>query len=284
MKIGFAGTIEMADSLAEAGYDFIEPLIAGFEMIDAASLEAAKQRVSEAWLPALSFGHFFTPDVRLVGPEIDASSVKSYLGLVAELMSHANADVAVMGSAAARNVPDGFERTKAEDQLLEAYSWAAETFHGSGATIAIEPQNRNETNIINSLPEAVSFAERVNRPERRVAADSYHMDEEDEPLQHLSTFAEWIVHVQLATSPSRFRASPPFPSCGTATSSFRGFGMDGSAAALRRAGANRLSSRPGTREKQAGCAPPWCIPSSATRKCRHLTSTVGSGRPRSLTA
>jgi hypothetical protein len=31
MKIGFAAPIEMADSLAEAGFDFIEPLIAGFE-------------------------------------------------------------------------------------------------------------------------------------------------------------------------------------------------------------------------------------------------------------
>jgi sugar phosphate isomerase/epimerase len=198
MKIGFAAPIEMADSLAEAGYDFIEPLIAGFGMTDAASLEAAKQLVSRACLPTLSFGQFFTPDVRLVGPESDASSVKSYLGRVAELMAYANADVAVMGSASARNVPDDFERTQAEDQLLEAYSWAAEAFHGSGTTIAIEPQNRNETNIINSLPEAVSFAQRVNRPELRVAADSYHMDEEQEPLQHLSTFAEWIVHVQLA--------------------------------------------------------------------------------------
>jgi sugar phosphate isomerase/epimerase len=198
MKIGFAAPIEMADSLAEAGYDFIEPAIARLGITDAASLEAAKQMVTRACLPALSFGQFFTPDVRLVGPEIDVASVKSYLGRVAELMSHANADVAVMGSAAARNVPDGFDRTQAEDQLLEAYSWAADAFHGSGATIAIEPQNRKETNIINSLPEAVSFAERVNRPELRVAADSYHMDEEQEPLQHLTTFAEWIVHVQVA--------------------------------------------------------------------------------------
>lgn len=31
MKIGFAAPIEMADSLAEVGFDFIEPLIAGFE-------------------------------------------------------------------------------------------------------------------------------------------------------------------------------------------------------------------------------------------------------------
>ena len=45
MKIGFAAPIEMADSLTEAGYDFIEPLMAGFGLTEAASLEAAKQLV-----------------------------------------------------------------------------------------------------------------------------------------------------------------------------------------------------------------------------------------------
>src|SRR2546421_256289 len=125
MKIGYAGPLEMAETLAEAGYDYVEPLIARFELTDAASLEAAKRSVSRASLPTLSFGLFFPGDMRLVGPVVDAPRVKSYLARVAELMSHAKADVAVMGSAAARNVPDGFDEARARDQLLEAYSWAA---------------------------------------------------------------------------------------------------------------------------------------------------------------
>jgi hydroxypyruvate isomerase len=88
---------------------------------------------------------FFPSDARLVGPEVDAAAVKAYLARVAELMSHAQAEVAVLGSAAARNVPDGFERARAEDQLVEAFSWAADAFEGSGTTIAIEPQRRQET-------------------------------------------------------------------------------------------------------------------------------------------
>ena len=198
MKIGYTAPLEMADTLAEAGYDYVEPLIARFGLADAASLEAAKRSVSRARLPTLSFGLFFPGDMRLVGPALDPPRVKSYLARVAELMSHAGADVAVMGSAAARNVPEGFDRARAKDQLLEAYSWAADAFEGSGTVIAIEPQNRKETNIIRSLPEAVWFAEQVDRPELRVVADSYHMDEEQEPLQHLATYADWIVHVQLA--------------------------------------------------------------------------------------
>jgi sugar phosphate isomerase/epimerase len=198
MKIGFTAPIEMSDTLAEAGYDYIEPLIARFGLSDRASLEAAKEAVSRASLPTLTFGLFFPSDARLVGPEVDARAVKAYLARVAELMSHAQAQVAVLGSAAARNVPDGFDRARAEDQLVEAFSWAADAFEGSGTTIAIEPQRSQETNIIRSLPEAVSFAERVNRNEIRIMADSYHMDEEQEPLEHLRTYAEWIVHVQLA--------------------------------------------------------------------------------------
>jgi sugar phosphate isomerase/epimerase len=198
MKIGYTAPLELAETLAEAGYDYVEPLIARFELTDAASLEAAKRSVSRASLPTLSFGLFFPGDMRLVGPVVDAPRVKSYLARVAELMSHAKADVAVMGSAAARNVPDGFDEARAQDQLLEAYSWAADAFQGSGTVIAIEPQNRKETNIIRSLPEAVWFAERVDRPELRVVADSYHMDQEQEPLEHLTTYADWIVHVQVA--------------------------------------------------------------------------------------
>ena len=38
----------------------------------------------------------------------------------------------MLGSAWSRNVPDGFDRARAEEQLRQAYSWAAEAFRGSG--------------------------------------------------------------------------------------------------------------------------------------------------------
>ena len=57
---------------------------------------------------------------------------------------------------------------------------------------------------------AAWFAERVDRPEVRVVADSYHMDQEQEPLEHLTTYADWIVHVQVADTDRKRPGSGSF--------------------------------------------------------------------------
>jgi sugar phosphate isomerase/epimerase len=110
---------------------------------------------------------------------------------------------AVLGSAAARNVPEGFDRTRAEDQFLQALSWCADAIEGTGITLAVEPLNRKESNLINSVAEAVRFVKRINRPQIRVLADFYHMDEENEPLETLLKYGEWLAHVHLADTGRR---------------------------------------------------------------------------------
>ena len=42
------------------------------------------------------------------------------------------------------------------------------------------------------------FAQRINRPEIRVLADFYHMDEEQEPLDTLKVNGDWLAHIHLA--------------------------------------------------------------------------------------
>ena len=64
--------------------------------------------------------------------------------------------------------------------------------------LVIEPLNRAESNIANSVAEGVRFAEAVSRPEVKVLADFYHMDEENEPLDELVVNAGWLAHVHLA--------------------------------------------------------------------------------------
>ena len=46
----------------------------------------------------------------------------------------------------------------------------------------------------------ICFAVKANSNQAvlKVMADFYHMDEEGEPLENLRTYADWIVHVQLA--------------------------------------------------------------------------------------
>jgi sugar phosphate isomerase/epimerase len=198
VKIGYCAPIEKAETIREIGYDFIEAKLLSYPLLDRATLAAAKVAVSRSSLPILAFGSFFPYDMRLVGPTVDERSVKDYLARAADLTSAAGASVAALGSAWSRNVPPGWDRSRAQAQLLEAYSWAADAFAGSGVTLAIEPQNRKETNIILGIEEAVGYAAQVDSPVLKVMADFYHMDEEGESLQHLRMYADWIVHIQLA--------------------------------------------------------------------------------------
>jgi sugar phosphate isomerase/epimerase len=171
MKIGWCADLREAALLQRLGFDFVEVPLAPFGLDTRARIDTAKAAVATAPLPTAAFNNFFPRDLRVVGQEIDSDRVRSYLAGAAEVLHHAQADVAVLGSARSRNVPDEFDRLEAEDQFLRALSWCADALKGTGITVVIEPLNRGESNLINSVAEGVRFAELVNRPEIRVLAD-----------------------------------------------------------------------------------------------------------------
>ncbi|MEY2615517.1 MAG: hypothetical protein QOH78_1290 [Verrucomicrobiota bacterium] len=207
MKIGWCAELREAALLQRLGFDFIELPLAAFGLEDPARIDTAKAAVATAPLPTTAFNQFFPRGLRLVGKDIDADRVRNYLAAAAEVLHHARAKVVVLGSASSRHVPDGFDQVQAEDQFLRALSWCADALKGSGALVAIEPLNRRESNFINSVAEGVHFAQRINRPEIRVLADFYHMDEENEPLDTLRAYAPWLAHIHLADTGRRHPGS-----------------------------------------------------------------------------
>lgn len=193
MKLGWCAPLREAGVIRDAGFDYVElPLAA--QDFDA--------KISSP-LPVGAFNNFFPQDMRIVGPDVDNVWLDDYLARAAALMASVGAKAAVMGSAWARNVPDGFERARAEEQILRALDRCADRLQGTGVTLAIEPLYRQESNILNSVAEGVSFARRVNRPEIRVLADFFHMDEEDEPFETLREHRDWVVHIHLADTGRR---------------------------------------------------------------------------------
>jgi sugar phosphate isomerase/epimerase len=203
MKIGWCESLQSASLLREIGYDFVEPSLAPMGLEARDTFEAAKRAAQSSPLLPLAFNVFFPRDIRVVGPEVNVGRVRNYLARAAELLATAKARVVVLGSGWARNVPDGWERARAEGQWVQALSWCADALRGTGTTLVIEPLNRKESNLVNSVADGVRFARQVNRPEIRVLADLYHMDEEREPLATLKEHAAWLAHIHLADTGRR---------------------------------------------------------------------------------
>lgn len=198
MKIGWCGALADAPLLKQAGLDFVEPPLALLGLESEETFAAARRALRQLPLPALAFNTLFPRDMQVVGPQVDEERVRHYLERAAELMSAAHARVVVFGSGWARNAPPGWDRKRAEAQFVQSLEWCADALAGSGVTLAIEPLNRKESDLVNSVDEGVRFAQSVGRPEVRVLADFYHMDEESEPLDTLEANIGWLCHIHLA--------------------------------------------------------------------------------------
>lgn len=203
MQIGWCRPLDDAALLQRVGLDFIEVPLAAQGLEDKATFAANKRRLQSSPLPTAAFNYFFPQDMRIVGPDIDSPRVDTYLARLAEMLAAARAKIVVLGSGWARNVPDGFERERAEAQFLATLSQSADRLEGTGCTLVIEPLNRKESNIINSVADGVRFARQINRPQICVLADFYHMDEENEPFETLRDNRDWLAHIHLADTGRR---------------------------------------------------------------------------------
>jgi sugar phosphate isomerase/epimerase len=195
MKIGWYAPsgIAKAPLIKDIGYDYIELGLSPLNIEDPASFQAGQRAVATAPIPALVWNNFYPKDMRIVDPGLDEGRLKTYLGRVAEFLHAVGAQCIVMGSAWSRNLPHGADRSKAEAQLLSALSWAADAFKGSGARIALEPQNYLECNFIRLVSEAVEMVKKVDRPEIRAMADFYHMQMENESLEVLRCLSRDLI-------------------------------------------------------------------------------------------
>ena len=84
---------------------------------------------------------------------------------------------------------------------MPSVSWPS-TPKREGVMIALEPLNRYENHMINTLGDARRrCAKRSAREHFGIAADTYHMNiEEADPLKAFVAAAPWLRHVQLSDS------------------------------------------------------------------------------------
>lgn len=200
MRIGCCAGLDQISKVEKAGYDYIEPGVgaalpeqseAAFENDVLPQLEGVSIR-PEAW------NCLIPGDIKLTGPSVDFYRIERYLRTAFARIARLGGVIVVFGSGGARNIPEGFDASKARGQILEFISLCGAVAAQNSLTIAIEPLNHKESNIINSVAEAVEFAEMAAQPEVKALADLYHMDEEGEPLSDVARAGSYLAHCHTA--------------------------------------------------------------------------------------
>lgn len=198
MQFGVCTGIENADIARAAGFEFIEPTVRSLHGSKDFSVTQAAH--AAAGLPTPTFNVFVPGDLKITGPAVDLAELQAYVAESLRRVKSVGGELVVFGSGGARNIPDGFDRVAAWQQLIDFLRMVAVEADKTGVSIAIEPLNRRESNVINSVAEGVKLAQAVDRSSISVLADLYHMQEDSEATDTVVENAAWLTHVHVADS------------------------------------------------------------------------------------
>ncbi len=196
--------MEKFDFAQSCGFDGIELLGKGDGFVAARSAELRQARAAGVVLPSVcvAMDHFigdFDP--------ARARDAREQMKLLLSGIAEAGGFGAVTPNAYAlfsRRLPP-FEPPRSDEEsrtvLLEALAELGAHAAAEGALVLLEPLNRYEDFMVNTLADAVSIVEEVSSPGVAVIADTFHMsiEEADIPAA-IRAAGKHIRHVQLGDS------------------------------------------------------------------------------------
>jgi sugar phosphate isomerase/epimerase len=192
MKFGVCIPVENAAPFAEAGWDFVEEIVPN--LVKWTSIEPARK----CPLPIPAANRLVPAELKVVGPDADFRTLEKYVTDVVERAGAAGMRILVFGSGPARTVPGGFDRERARQQIISFCKMAAPICANRDITLVAEPMNRGESNIINSVREAMTYVRAVNHPGFQCLVDTYHSWLENEPIEEIKQAMPWIRHVHIS--------------------------------------------------------------------------------------
>jgi sugar phosphate isomerase/epimerase len=199
MRFGICTTIDKADAVAAAGWDYVEESVQGLLR----GLEEKWSPPGNTVLPVPAANMLVPAALKITGPAVDPAALQRYIKTVAARAKIVGIQTLVFGSGGARNVPDGFDRATARKQIIDFATIAAAETAVHGVDLVLEPLNRGECNIVNSIAEAIEYVTAVDRPNFWTLLDTYHFWLEKEPLESLRDAMPKIRHVHLADPQGR---------------------------------------------------------------------------------
>jgi sugar phosphate isomerase/epimerase len=206
MRFGICAPFSSFPLLSTTGWDYLE---AGFASVlepenpSPDILPALLKIVAETSLRPETWNGMLPGDLKVVGESVDTARIQRYLDTAFARASALGGKIVVFGSGGARRVPEGFSRVTAEQQLGEFLQRAGESAAHQGMIVTIEPLNRTECNILNSVAEATAMAQSVGMPAVTVLSDLYHVTHDGQSYAETANAGKWLTHVHIAGAANR---------------------------------------------------------------------------------
>lgn len=184
-----------------AGYDYVECCVGMVMQLSEKELQLLEEEKEKGAFSIEACNSFIPPEYH-VAEAAELPKLTVYVEEAMRRMSRLGVEIVVFGSGAARMLPGkdfGAEFTAIEEFLRMCNEKAA----AHRITIGIEPLNRGECNVINSVGEAAALVRKLELPQVKLLADCFHMFKEEEDLGCLEANKDILRHTHVAEVPAR---------------------------------------------------------------------------------
>jgi sugar phosphate isomerase/epimerase len=209
IPIGYCARLEELPSVRAAGFDYAELRTSEIAALGEAEFEQLAEDLKRQG-PPVPVTYLFVPAaIKLSGPAVDEAQQMDYVRKALARVSRLGATTVVLGSGPARSFPEGFPRETAVQQFAAFCRRIAPVAREHGIVIAIEPQRRQESNLVNSVAEGLALVRAIADPAIQLTVDFYHVAEEQEDPAIVVEAAPFVRHLHMANP--RGRVFPLLP-------------------------------------------------------------------------
>jgi sugar phosphate isomerase/epimerase len=187
----------------ELGYDYIELPLAQVMDLGEGAFRDLLRRIHEGGISLEACNNFFPGTLRLTGETADPGMTLEYAKRACGRAAEMGAEIIVLGSSGAKNIPPGFPYEKARTQFIELLRHLQDIVRPLGITIVLEPLNRTESNFIISAKEGLVLVREAALDNVKLLIDYYHLRMEDEDLSVIAESAGDLRHLHLAAKEGR---------------------------------------------------------------------------------
>jgi sugar phosphate isomerase/epimerase len=184
--------------MAELGFDYVELSLADLAALPEPAFVELARRVERSGIRCEACNNFFPRHIRLTGAEARLGAALEHARQALDRAARLGAAVIVFGSSGAKNVPAGFSKDTAWCQIVELLQHLGPMAAQHSLTIAIEPINQSESNIINRASEGLHLARAVAHPSIQLLIDFYHLNLEHESTEIILAAGPAIRHLHFA--------------------------------------------------------------------------------------
>lgn len=198
MRFGCFGTARDIETVAQAGFDFIELNLRELIGLQEAEFQNVCARLHACSLGADAVSWILPTDLDLTAPETDYEDWRAYIDTGIERALAIGARLWPVGSGRGRSMKaENGSESEQRERVRSFFAQLAEQTAPAGIRILLEPLGPDYSNYLQTLEQTAAFLQTIPAENLKTMCDLRHMTASGDPLCEIERWADQIAHAHI---------------------------------------------------------------------------------------